>query len=286
MLQWGAHAFFANKAIANGIIIPDAADIEEQTQVMLITAVFVDTSWTAIFCVKFSFLALFKMLIRNVSTRLSRYFWCVVVATALTWAFLVSETFILCSRFGWDSLKCSGPSTRLYTPLTALVTVLDIITDVLVVTFPIIILRHTQMDCKQKLGLCAFLCLSVIMILFAAIRVLGAIRPGEAHLDLPWEMFWQLMEACAAVMAASATVFRTVFLRHRRASSPRAAGDGAGGGDDAPPPSPEGERFEVLRTLRTRTPSGVGEEEKDKEGGMEVRECGSRGSEDEGGLLR
>ena len=105
MLQWGAHAFFANKAIANGIIIPDAADIEEQTQVMLITAVFVDTSWTAIFCVKFSFLALFKMLIRNVSTRLSRYFWCVVVATALTWAFLVSETFILCSRFGWDSRK-------------------------------------------------------------------------------------------------------------------------------------------------------------------------------------
>lgn len=94
------------------------------------------------------------------------------------------------------------------------------------------------------------------------------------------------MEACAAVMAASATVFRTVFLRHRRASSP---GDGAGGGDDAPPPppSPEGERFEVLRTLRTRTPSGAGEEEeKDKEGGMEVRECGSRGSEDEGGLLR
>lgn len=83
------------------------------------------------------------------------------------------------------------------------------------------------------------------------------------------------MEACAAVMAASATVFRTVFLQHRRASS---SGDGAGGGDDAPPPppSPEGERFEVLRTLRTRTPS---EEEKDKEGGMEVREWGSRGSE-------
>lgn len=87
------------------------------------------------------------------------------------------------------------------------------------------------------------------MIIFATIRVLGAIRPGEPQLDVTWELFWQLMEACAAMMAASATVFRTIFLRRSGSSSgapvprgaghaplpsasdgPRSAAAGAGGG--------------------------------------------------------
>lgn len=106
MLQWGADGLFLYKAVISDVpFVLDAADLNELTHVTIVTNVFVDTSWTAIFCVKFSFLALFRVLIKNVSTHLSRYFWCVVVITAVTWAFLVSEAFILCSKFGWASCK-------------------------------------------------------------------------------------------------------------------------------------------------------------------------------------
>ncbi|OJD32393.1 uncharacterized protein BKCO1_3800015 [Diplodia corticola] len=238
VLQWGAEGLFAYKALmSNAAIVLDANDLEKLVRVSIVTSIFVDTSWTAIFCVKFSFLALFRVLIKNVSTHLSRYFWCVVVITAVTWAFLVAETFILCAHFGWESLKCSGTGSRLYTPLTVVVTVLDIVTDVLVVTFLVVILRRARMDRAQKLGLGAFLSLSIVMILFAMIRVLGAIRPGEAQLDVTWELFWQLMEACTAMMAASATVFRTIFLR-RSPSPGHAPLESASDGNSAAPRLP------------------------------------------------
>lgn len=55
-------------------------------------------SWSAVFCVKFSFLALFKVLIRRLSRRLTIYYWMVVGVTIMTWVFLASSIFILCPR--------------------------------------------------------------------------------------------------------------------------------------------------------------------------------------------
>jgi hypothetical protein len=64
---------------------------------------FVETSWTAIFCVKFSFLSLFYTLIRNLSVGLTRYYWGVVVFNVLTWAYMLSEAPILCPYFGAEA---------------------------------------------------------------------------------------------------------------------------------------------------------------------------------------
>lgn len=60
---------------------------------------FVVLAWTAIFCAKFSFLALFRLLIVAVTGRIKTYFWFVVGSTALTWVFVVVEPFILCPYF-------------------------------------------------------------------------------------------------------------------------------------------------------------------------------------------
>ncbi|KAK8182952.1 hypothetical protein BC567DRAFT_221263 [Phyllosticta citribraziliensis] len=187
----------------------------------MIMSVYVPFVWTATYSIKLSFLSLFKVLIRNVSSHLTRYFWFVVALTIVSWAFSVIERFLLCHYYGVDTVKCWNPSSALYTSLTTLVNLLDIITDILVVTFPIKILSKSQMDRGQKFGLGAFLCLSIVMILITLVRVLGAIRKGESQLDVTWEIFWQSMEGCAAIIAASATVFRTVFLRSKHASEER-----------------------------------------------------------------
>lgn len=61
--------------------------------------------WTATFAIKASFLAFFRNLIRDVSRRLERYWWFVVIFTIITWIFLVVEPIILCPHFGMAASK-------------------------------------------------------------------------------------------------------------------------------------------------------------------------------------
>lgn len=68
---------------------------------------FVCLTWTATFAVKASFLALFRVLIRRISRRITIYYWVVVGCTGVTWAFMMAESFIFCSTFGLKSSKFS-----------------------------------------------------------------------------------------------------------------------------------------------------------------------------------
>ncbi|OJD40671.1 integral membrane [Diplodia corticola] len=176
--------------------------------------IFLGTNWSAIFAVKFSFLAYFKALVWNISPRLKTYFWFVVTFTGLSWAFLVSEGFILCPYFGMEGVKCMPNTPRvLNISLTSTVTILDVVTDILVVTFPIIIIHRAHMSRRQKIGLGTFLSLSLVMVIIAMVRIVGSVRGDGANLDVAWEFFWQQLEACVAVMMGSVTAFRGVFSR-------------------------------------------------------------------------
>lgn len=64
---------------------------------------FLILAWTAIFFVKFSFLAFFRQLIWK--TRVQRYYWAVVGITIVSYLFFVAEPFILCSEFGIKARK-------------------------------------------------------------------------------------------------------------------------------------------------------------------------------------
>jgi hypothetical protein len=59
--------------------------------------------WAAIFAIKFSFLALFYRMLRNVSRKLRTYFWITVAATGVSGVVIILESFILCPKFGADA---------------------------------------------------------------------------------------------------------------------------------------------------------------------------------------
>ncbi|CAH0031808.1 unnamed protein product [Clonostachys rhizophaga] len=169
-------------------------------------------AWTATFFVKFSFLAFFKMLIRQVAG-IKKYYWGIVIFTIFTWLFLICEPFILCPHFGIKSLTCFDQSQNLlYVSMTGLITGLDVLTDVLIVTIPIFILRRVKMRLMQKIALGTFLCLSLMMAIMAIIRVSGI--TGVAGVDIPWTFFWQFTEASVAVLMGSLTAFRTLLVGH------------------------------------------------------------------------
>lgn len=95
-------------AVDTSIIIPIDL-LESLVTSVKYTDTFLCMIWTCTFSVKGSFLALFRLLISNVSPWLTRYYWTVVVYVLMTWMFMICELFILCPYFGLDQ---GGPQTR------------------------------------------------------------------------------------------------------------------------------------------------------------------------------
>lgn len=88
------------------IIIDDSFQFTEEVAHSLINTgpaivhSFLFLAWTVVISVKFSFLALFRLLIQRISWKITFYYWFVVVFTVITWIYMVSEAFIICPAFG------------------------------------------------------------------------------------------------------------------------------------------------------------------------------------------
>lgn len=115
----------------------------------------------------------------------------------------------------------------------------------------------------QKLSYAAFLCLSIVMIVLALVRLIGSVattKTTNRGTSPIWGTFWGMLEACIAVIMASFYTFR----------SAAAKGNGANQGVAAARVHP-GERrpsslwSRLLSTLRFRSryhrsPSATGDE--------------------------
>ena len=86
-------------------------------------------------------------------------------------------------------------------------------------SIPVLVLNKTQMGLSRKLGLGAFLCLSVVMALIAPVRI-GGYRI-QHQIDVTWQAFWQYVEACVAIIMGSATAFRTLFVGEKSRKAPK-----------------------------------------------------------------
>lgn len=65
----------------------------------------------------------------------------------------------------------------------------------------------------QKLGLAAFLCLSIFTFLISAIRIAGS-APRHGH-DPTWSLFFSHIESCVATIIASISALSPFFNRDR-----------------------------------------------------------------------
>ena len=89
-----------------------------------------------------------------------------------------------------------------------------------VLFIPVNILWRVKMQAEQKLGLAAFLCLQILMIIIAIVRISGFIY--HSAFDEGWVYLWQQIEACVAISTISLTAFRVMFVANssRREPSP------------------------------------------------------------------
>jgi len=74
-------------------------------------------------------------------------------------------------------------------------------------------LWNMQVKLRQKLAIGTTLCLSIAMIITCIVQI-SSIRTSTDAIDISWEIFWQLAEACIAVLMVSLTALRSFFVGH------------------------------------------------------------------------
>lgn len=88
---------------------------------------------------------------------------------------------------------------------------MDITTDALVVSIPIVLLWRVRINFRQKIGLGILLCLSLVMAIIAIARMSG-INLTSKNVDIVWLAFWQQQECSVAVIMISISAFRSLFV--------------------------------------------------------------------------
>ncbi|KAF2792260.1 hypothetical protein K505DRAFT_418567 [Melanomma pulvis-pyrius CBS 109.77] len=178
--------------------------------------IYLTSAWATKFAIKFSFLALFRNLIRNLSRPLNRYYWFLVWFTAASWIFVTAVSFVNCPYFHGETLgKCFlGPSKTSNTVLVTLVYFVDIITDIMISSIPIILLRMSTLRCVQRLRIAIFLCLSIVIVMVSLVRLFGGLYHsplGKLEFSMQWMYTILHVEAAIAVMLGSISALRKVF---------------------------------------------------------------------------
>ena len=82
----------------------------------------------------------------------------------------------------------------------------------LVLVIPPWLLWKVKISLRQKIGIGSFLCLSLIMIIIAVIRI-SRVHASDFNI---WAPFLQQLEACIAVLMLSLTALRTLYVSAKR----------------------------------------------------------------------
>lgn len=172
-------------------------------------------TWTTIFAVKFGFLSFFRTLVARLPG-IHLYWRIVVGVTIIVYLFSLVDGVVACPHVGLRALSCSVDYAR---KIGAIAIALDILTDVMILAIPLNILWRVKMQTQQKLGLAAFLCLQVLMIVLAIIRISGFVYHDA--FDMGWVYLWQQIESCVSVSAISLTAFRIMFVANASRRSGR-----------------------------------------------------------------
>ena len=125
---------------------------------------------------------------------------------------------------GMFTVKCADPYyLKRILAVEATTISFDIITDLmsksifpvpvreltyLVLIIPPWLLWKVKISLRQRIGIGSFLCLSLIMIIIAVIRI-SRVHASDFEI---WAPFWQQLEACIAVLMLSLTAVRTLYV--------------------------------------------------------------------------
>ncbi|PVH95106.1 hypothetical protein DM02DRAFT_571731 [Periconia macrospinosa] len=170
--------------------------------------------WCSICCVKFSFLALFKRMIRQMPV-ITRYWWFALVFNIAAWVYGVLSYFVSCPYFTeanvFKAIQCVQPAgLTLTVNIATSQMILDIVGDLFILVIPVILIWQIRVRWTQKIAISLTLCLTVIMVAVTITRIAGLKWKGK--LDYVWESYFIAIAAEIGLVLGAITAFRALYV--------------------------------------------------------------------------
>ncbi|KAF2260765.1 hypothetical protein CC78DRAFT_619957 [Lojkania enalia] len=179
-----------------------------------LNALFVSTMvllWTAIFCVKGSFLTFSRPIVKAVGT-LETYYIIVTSATIVAWAYRVVQLILKCPKFSEGPMQCFNRDEQLTGGTSAAGAAVDVFTSFMMLSIPTLLYSYIKLSDKQRTALATFYIFVMVIIvvtILPSIDLPGAVFQSD---DLPWSVFWSHTGASMAIILASLSAFQTVIV--------------------------------------------------------------------------
>ncbi|KAI4155822.1 MAG: hypothetical protein LQ340_000729 [Diploschistes diacapsis] len=174
--------------------------------------------YIGLWLVKFSFLIFFRRLGANVRGQ-KIWWWCVFTFTLLTLGSAVGVMSWGCSLGPLEYIFSESAASSAYTTLFYILAV-DILTDGLILSIPIIMLWRVRISFRRKLALVGIFSLTVIVIVLAIIRVSLVYNPDK-NVDATWLYMWSNIEIQVSLIVSCLASFRQLFVKSNDPGIPK-----------------------------------------------------------------
>ncbi|OAL53848.1 hypothetical protein IQ07DRAFT_482360, partial [Pyrenochaeta sp. DS3sAY3a] len=165
----------------------------------------------SIYSVKASFFAQFKFYkppYSYVSPHLTRYYWTAICMCGLAFAFTLIVVTVLCP----NANGCRYFALHNTIVWETVLTVLDIVIDLQVISIPIWLITMANFDLTRAVINTSFKALSVFTVAIAACRLAFQYNADSHRVDYVSLTFWLVVEAVVAIIVASISSYRIVLL--------------------------------------------------------------------------
>ncbi|KNG86927.1 hypothetical protein ANOM_005366 [Aspergillus nomiae NRRL 13137] len=169
--------------------------------------------YSGLWAIKFSFMSFFFRLDSKVKSH--RIWWYVVlVVIGGVYVASVADVDYRCSLGGIEFIitKCSDLDHVHYQNRTFWANCVgDIVTDILILSIPILILWNTRISLRKKLILFGIFSATILVMAVAIIRVVVN-NSLNSSVDIGWLYFWSFVEMGTGIIIACIASFRQLFV--------------------------------------------------------------------------
>ncbi|KAF2851332.1 hypothetical protein T440DRAFT_517339 [Plenodomus tracheiphilus IPT5] len=212
--QMGSRGLYDQYLLTTGELIPTPEVLARERRLLRGTVAYLWIYQTCIFGIKASFLVFFRRLDNHHEGLRKKWFWTVAVVTGIGYisAAGAQQYNCLLSSFEYIFTQCSTEASLASEhKLFAFQCAIDVITDLLIITYPIIMLWHVRVPLKKKLALMSLFSLTVIVMGTVIARV-SVIPTTDSQADVSWLYLWYNLEMSVTLLVSSLAAFRQLYV--------------------------------------------------------------------------
>ncbi|KJZ78261.1 hypothetical protein HIM_02299 [Hirsutella minnesotensis 3608] len=224
--QWGAKDMY-HILNANAGLEKIGPDFGTRMHNFLIANLIVELFfYTTLIMFKLSLLFFFRRL-GDKTGKFMYFWWATLIFSVCTYIAAIGNVHYKC-KFGTVeeiTVRCNSPSGTHFLRATLNANcALDVLSDFLIMLFPIFLLWNIQIPLGKKIALIGIFSLSIITMAIAIARAaaIGATQKSNGLPDSSYLWFWSNIQSCLCIVVSCAAAFRQLFIGSNRPNNNQA----------------------------------------------------------------